>query len=375
MTMYNESAKRPVPAQDQRLRVGILGANANRGWALSAHLPSIRSFPQDLVISAVSARSQELAEEARAVFGAELAFGDSLELVRSPSVDLVVVTVRVPEHRELVMAALSAGKHVFCEWPLGRTAAEADEMAEAVPAQSHVMIGLQGLSAPAVRHAQTLIASGALGALRVMRVTSPSVAWGDEAPPFYAYLQDKLNGATLETIPGGHTLALIEALAGAYTQVDARNSILRKQVRVSGTDGFVDRTCADHMMVLGQHESGCVSTLEIAGGSTATPFSLTLEGEKGWIRLFGATRVGVPNDYQAGPVFLETCWSGVLALNATVPGMRGASINVSESYARLIEDLRTGARTVPDFDTARRLARLIDAIDSASTAGRQTITG
>lgn len=355
------------------IRIGIVGANAERGWALSAHLPSIRCFPDDYVLSAVSARTQELAEMARVAFGAEQAFGDSRELVRSPAVDLVVVTVRVPEHRDLVMAALAAGKHVFCEWPLGRTVEEADEMTAAVPPGSHVMIGLQGLSAPAIRQAQALIRSGALGALRNMCVTSPSVAWGAEAPPFYAYLQDKTNGATLETIPGGHTLAMMEALAGPFTEVDARNSILRKQVRVSGTQDMVERTCADHMLVLGLHESGCVSTLEIAGGSGSTPFSLVLEGEKGWLRLFGGKRVGVPADYQAGALFLETSWSGAMVVNATVPGLQGSSINVSESYARLLSDIRTGARTVPDFALAARLARLIDTIDRASRLGRQSV--
>ena len=373
MSLTNATTLPAATSRDAPLRIGIVGANASRGWALSAHLPSIRCFPDDLVISAVSARTQDLAEEARVAFDAQQAFGDSLALVRSADVDIVLVTVRVPEHRDLVMAALDAGKHVLCEWPLGRTAAEADEMAAAVPANSHVMIGLQGLSSPAVRQAQSLIASGALGALRIMRITSPSVAWGAEVPPFYAYLQDRQNGATLETIPGGHTLALIEALAGRYCEVDARNSILRKQVRVSGTDDMVERTCADHMMVLGQHDSGCVSTLEIAGGSSTTPFSLTLEGENGWIRLFGANRVGVPVDYQAGPVFLETSWAGVTPLNATVPGLKGASVNVSESYARFLADVRSGTRSVPDFDTARRLARLIDSIALASANGRHMI--
>ena len=165
----------------------------------------------------MSARSNILAEEARVAFGAEQAFEDSFALIQSPIVDLVVVTVCVPDHRNLVLAALNAGKHVFCEWPLGRTTAEANEMPAAVTPKSHVIIGLQGLSAPAVRHAQTLIASDALGALRVLRVRSPSVAWGDEVQSFYAYLQDKENGATLETIPGGYTLALVEALAGSWT--------------------------------------------------------------------------------------------------------------------------------------------------------------
>ncbi len=354
------------------IRIGIVGANAERVWALTAHLPSIRQLGSQVELVAVSARTDELAERARSVFGARLAFGNSLDLVRSPLIDLVVVTVKVPEHRPIVLTALETGKNVFCEWPLGRDVAEAEEMAAAVPEGCHTMIGLQGLSLPAVRKAQALIAKGALGQLKAMRVFSPSGAWGDAAPPFYAYLQDRKNGASLEMVPGGHTLALIEALAGPYAEVDARNSTLCKQVRVIGTDEVVERRCADHMLVLGLHRSGCVSTLEIAGGMTA-PFALTLEGEKGWIRLSGAARGPAPSDYQAGALLLETSWAGYVPVNTTVEGLQGSASNVAESYGRLLHDLRTGEYTVPDFQTALRLTKLIEAIEQASLSGRQVI--
>ena len=51
-------------------------------------------------------------------------------LVSSTEIDLVVVTVKVPYHFELVSAALNAGKHVFCEWPLGNGVEEARKLAE-----------------------------------------------------------------------------------------------------------------------------------------------------------------------------------------------------------------------------------------------------
>ena len=84
------------------IHLGIAGANAERAWALGAHLPAIRQMPGHIRLAAVSARSQKLAEKARAVFAADAAYGDSLEMVRSPSVDLVAVTVKVPEHRAIV---------------------------------------------------------------------------------------------------------------------------------------------------------------------------------------------------------------------------------------------------------------------------------
>src|SRR6516164_6889129 len=120
------------------IRVGIVGANAQRAWAHDAHVPALAALP-GFQLAAVSARTQELAEAARAAFGAGRAFGDSLALVRDPDIDLVAVTVKVPEHRAVVLAALAAGKHVYCEWPLGRDLAEAEEMAAAVRPGSRVI--------------------------------------------------------------------------------------------------------------------------------------------------------------------------------------------------------------------------------------------
>jgi hypothetical protein len=56
------------------------------------------------------------------------AFTNVAELVSAPEVDIVSVTVKVPHHLEIVRAALNAGKHVYCEWPLGNGLAEAEEL-------------------------------------------------------------------------------------------------------------------------------------------------------------------------------------------------------------------------------------------------------
>ena len=181
------------------LRIGFAGANAQRGWAVDAHLAAVSALPS-LAIAAVSARTQQIADEAMTRFGSETAFADSCEMARDPDVDIVAVTVKVPEHRAIVMAAIAAGKHVYCEWPLGRDRDEALEMADAARAAGvHVAIGLQGENALAVRHAAQLVADGAIGRPLSLRVVSPTAGWGAESPAHYAYLQDKRNGATLGT--------------------------------------------------------------------------------------------------------------------------------------------------------------------------------
>ena len=184
------------------IRVGIVGTNANRAWAHDAHIPALKNLRQFSIV-AVSARTQTLAEEARRAFDVPRGFGDSFELVRDPEVDLVTVTVKVPEHRAVVLAALDAGKHVYCEWPLGRDLDEALELQAAVRPGSHVAIGFQGISAPAVRRAADIVQSGALGQLRVLRMFSPTAGWGADAPPFLPICKTKRMVRRLKPSPAG----------------------------------------------------------------------------------------------------------------------------------------------------------------------------
>ncbi len=352
------------------LRLGIAGANAKRAWAHDAHVPALKYLTR-FELEAVSARTTELAEEARAAFGARRGFADSLALVRDPAIDIVAVTVKVPEHRAIVLAALEARKHVYCEWPLGSTLAETRELAAAVTPASQVMIGLQALSSPAVRQARRLVMEGALGELKTARVFSPSAGWGRKTSQFHAYLQDRENGATLETVAGGHTLALMEYVVGPYVAVDARTSILRPTVEMIGGGKAVRRTCPDHMLVLGKHCGGCISVLEVTGFESARPFLFELEGEGGTLRLTSSNPAG----FQAGAICLETSVESGKPPSSNFPDLAFAPVNVAEAYLRFVADIEAGERTVPDFQDAVRLSLLLDAIDRASSLGcRQEVS-
>ncbi len=349
------------------LRLGVAGANVERGWFRDAHFPALQKLP-GLAIAAVSARTQDIADAAAKTFGASQAHDDSLDLARDPDVDIVAVTVKVPEHRAIVLAALAAGKHVYCEWPLGRDLAEAEEMAEAARAAGvHVAIGLQGANATAVRHAAELVQDGAIGQPLSLRVVSSTAGWGLVAPPHYAYLQDKRNGATLATIAGGHTLALVEAVVGAYAEVSARNSILQGSVQIAGSDETVARSCADHMMILGRHSTGCVSSVEIVGGQ-AIALRFELRGSEGTLEINGHH----PGGFQCNRLTVTTTPPSQPQPQPAlaVAKLEGNPVNVAQLWAQFEADIRSGTRTVPDFVAAVRLTRLLDAIGLASDEGR-----
>src|SRR3954466_6011388 len=113
----------------KKIRVGIIGANPDRGWAAQAHIPALKSLPDDFEITALSTTRRESADAAGKFFGVPLAFDNHHDLVNSPNEHVVAVTVKVPHHLELATAALAARAAVYCEWPLGNGSQEAQTLA------------------------------------------------------------------------------------------------------------------------------------------------------------------------------------------------------------------------------------------------------
>jgi predicted dehydrogenase len=114
---------------EKRFGVGIVGVEPGRSWATRGHIPALRALSDTFEIIGLANTTKASAEAATAATGLSRAFADVAELVAAPEVDIVTVAVRVPPHLEIVKAAIGAGKHVYCEWPLGNGLAEAKEMA------------------------------------------------------------------------------------------------------------------------------------------------------------------------------------------------------------------------------------------------------
>jgi predicted dehydrogenase len=115
-------------------------------------------------IIGVSNTSKASAEAATAATGLPRAFADVADLVAAPEVDIVTVAVKVPPHLEIVKAVIGAGKHVYCEWPLGNGLAEAKEMAALVQVKGVLgVVGTQARVTPEIEYLRHLIADGFVG--------------------------------------------------------------------------------------------------------------------------------------------------------------------------------------------------------------------
>jgi predicted dehydrogenase len=366
-----------------RIRVGIIGASPDRGWAATAHIPALRALP-GYEITAVSTSRAESAREAARQFGVAHSFTDPDELAGHPDVDLVTVTVKVPAHARLINAALAAGKHVYTEWPLALDTAEAQALlATAEKAGVHHVIGVQARYSPVLNHARQLIADGYVG--RVTSVTGyvavPNGARGEIAASS-AYTLDRATGAGVVPILGGHTLDALEYLLGELTDVSAQVSTQRETYTIAGTDQVVTATGPSNLMVNATLAGGAVVALhahigKVSGGQTRVEISgtdadLSIESHgpaAGYgiqiadLRLRGARSAG--EGWQDLPVAGQ-------AGNA-VPALVG---NIAGVYTAIAEDLRNGTRHAPDFAAGLRLHRLLDKVWLAAETGtRQPVIG
>src|SRR5216684_274972 len=220
----------------KRIRVGIIGANPDRGWAAQAHIPALKSLSDDFEITALSTSQRESANAASKLFGVPAAFDNHQELVNSPAVDVVAVTVKVPYHLELATAALEAGKAVYCEWPLGNGLKEAETLAALAKKQGVLAVaGLQARSAPAVAYVRDLIKQGYVGEVLSTTLIGSGMGWGPTVEPYNAYLNDKKNGATMLSIALGHAADALCHCLGEIRQLSATMTVRRATFTIAET--------------------------------------------------------------------------------------------------------------------------------------------
>lgn len=352
-----------------KIRVGIIGARSDRGWASMAHVPALQAL-SDYEITALSTTRQKSADEAAHHFGVPRAFDNYRDLVSSPDVDLVVVTVKVPHHFELTSAALEAGKHVYCEWPLGNGLAEAQKLAALAKQKGlKAVVGLQTRCSPVISYVRDLVAKGYVGDVLSTSLIGSGIAWGEHIDAANAYIYDKSNGATLLSIPVGHMLDTLCSVLGEIGEVSALTANRRTSAIVAESGQSIPVTSEDQIAFVGRLTSGAVLSVHYRGGmSKGTNLLWEINGTYGDLRLtytqtFDLELAGANgNDKALQPLATpESHYSTKLH--------NGLPMNVAEVYARLARDLREGTSTCPSFDDAVVRHKMLDAISSASETG------
>ncbi|MGZ2487243.1 putative dehydrogenase [Rhizobium pisi] len=202
------------------LRIGLIGT----GFMGKAHVFGFASaqkvfdLPFRLEMHTVADITGEAAARAAADFGFVHASADWRTLMSNPEIDIIDITAPNALHKEMALAAIAAGKHVYCEKPLAPLSADAREMAAAAKEKGvKTQVGFNYLCNPMLRLARGMIATGELGEIRGYRGLHAEDYMADACGPF-TFRHDPAGGGALADI-GSHALATAEFLLGPISEV------------------------------------------------------------------------------------------------------------------------------------------------------------
>ena len=344
------------------VRVGLVGASgAGTGWSSIAHVPGLRAA-EGIELAAVCTSRPESAAAASDRYGVP-GFHDVRELAAQEDIDLVSVVVRVPKHRDVVMAALDGGKHVFSEWPLGANLDEAREMNErADKAGVITAVGLQGRHDPHLTHIRQLHADGWLGRVVAVNVTVFGGGALDHSSQD-AWMGDRSNGANFLTIVGGHVIDAIDYTVAPFNESSSTVVTQFPDWLLSDTGETIRVDAPDSVTVEGRLEGGATVSLHAASVPYhGNGWRMRIHGTEGTIV---ASTSGLP---QITPIEVVGARGSSPLEALPLPeelrdGMPpGPSANIGRSYEDLAAAISRGRAFTPDFNHAEALHRQLESL-------------
>lgn len=163
--------------------------------------------------------SAALAEQRAREFGFAKASGDWRAVIADAEVDVISLTTPNQFHPEMAVAALEAGKHLWCEKPMAPAFTEAENMAAAARKSGRTAIlGYNYIQSPAVRHIGALLAEGIIGPVNHLRIEMDEDFMADPDGPFFWKHEAASGYGALDDF-AVHPLSLIQNLFGRVSRV------------------------------------------------------------------------------------------------------------------------------------------------------------
>ena len=356
-----------------------------------AHSNAYRQLPRFFDVdptprmAAICGRDEAGVREAADSLGWESYETDYRRLIERDDVGLVDVVTPGNTHREIVLAALEAGKHVLCEKPLANSLAEAREMlAAAREAGTINAVCFNYRRAPAVQLAKKLIDEGRLGTIRHWRATYLQDFIMDPGFPLIWRLKKELAGSGALGDIGAHIVDLAQFLLGPVSEVVGMMETFIKErpleeasagggLSASGGTETGEVTVDDAAAFLARFESGAMGTFEISplvpGRKAKECFEVN--GSEGSL-IFDLERMNELRVYfeDEGPEA-----SGFRTLLVTEPEHPymarwwppGHIIGYEHTFIHTVKDLlegiKTGKNPGPTFEDGFRVQAVIDAVE------------
>jgi predicted dehydrogenase len=226
----------------------------------------------------------ELAAQRAGEFGFARSGSDWRALMADPKVDVVSVTTPNQFHAEMAIAALEAGKHVWCEKPMATSLADARRMVDAARASGRVaVLGYNYIQSPMVRQLETLLRAGTIGTVNHVRVEMDEDFMADPTALF-GLKSDKASGHGALDDFGVHPVSLVTTLLGPVASVICHQSkpFATRPLKDGGTRAVETHDIASVLLELGNGASGVLALDRSAWGRKGR-IAFQIFGDKGTI--------------------------------------------------------------------------------------------
>ncbi len=374
----------------RQLNVGLIGA----GFVGKLHALAYAAMPMFFwpppafpVRKMMAEATEDLAREAALRFGFERYTSDWRRLVEDPEIHVVDIAVPNSLHAEMAIAAAEAGKHILCEKPLARNAAEAKRMLDAVERAGVVhLVGHQYRRTPAVAFARKLIDEGAIGKIVSYRgIYLQDFGVDPNVPRVWRFQKSEAGSGALGDI-GTHALDMARYLAGEIVAVNATlRTIIAERPLARPGQGIMPLSQAeraadartgkvdvdDEIMALLRFANGAVGSLEASRNAPGRHNHLGFEihGDRGSI-YFNLERLDeIQAFFLDDPVDrrgFRTIYTGPAHPYGeywplTAAGIGYGDIKAMECFD-FMKAVAEGATISPNFRDGYRLALICDAI-------------
>ncbi len=371
----------------KRIGIGLVGY----GGIGKIHTLGYRTIPlyypnklPEVRLAAVCTGHPETAESAARDGGFSAWYDTIEELISDDSVDVVDCSTPNNSHREIIAAALAAGKSVYCEKPLAVSGSEAREILKAAGTKSdRVGMTFNYRFIPAIMRAKALIAEGALGEIYNFRAEYLHTGYQDPNRPFSWRMRADLSGGGALLDLGSHVIDLARHLLGEFDSVLATtHTYITERPVAKGSSDTATVEVDDAAWFQTKMASGALGTVEVSRFATGTldDLNLRIEGSRGalkfslmdanWLYYFDATRKGGAYGGDAGWQRLETVQHYPDAVIPPARSIVGWPRAHAENQYQFLQAVTNGTKPSPGLIDGVRAQLVMDAVYESARAGR-----
>ena len=384
------------------LNIGLIGS----GFMGQAHADAFRraallyrNLPAVPVLHTLAEATQDLAEAAAKRFGFAKATADWRALIADPEIDVVDITTPNAMHFDMSMAAIEAGKHVYCEKPLTVKLEDAQALANAAERRGvKSMVAFNNIKTPAALLAKQLIERGDIGAPTRFRGWFDQGFFNDpEMPWSWRCSRDQAGSGSLGDL-GSHVISVAQFLMGEVESVVGQEQTFFKTRPAPGggsgygasADGSGKRLAVeneDQFQALVRFANGAGGTIEssrIAAGKifgiywevSGTEGTIVMDGER-----FNELKIARYSDEKHDRGFKTLLagsqvpqFSGFFGFDFAGGGLGYFDVKVIEVHD-LIEGIAGAASCFPDFRFGLENQKIIESMVRSAQTGERIHIG